>query len=257
MTRKYLFTIIAIVVLVGLGGVYFSYKKSSFELMNPKQGPIEEAIYGLGTVKSFKIYEHKLGVITNITRLWVKEGDHVKKGQLVMEFSEGFPLRAPFDGTITTLPFHEKENIFPQIPIARIEDLKDLYVEVALEQQGALRVRSGQMARLSFESMRGSSYEGKVESLYPFNGQFLVRIRTEKIPEGILPGMTADVAIQVSRRENALSIPVRAVANGAITVLRQDKKERLNVQVGLSDGEWIELIEPQLSLTEEIVVPRK
>ena len=170
-------------VAVGLLRRSRSHVEKTIEL---KRGPIIEAVYGLGTVVSTKVFRLKTGVTSEVTRVFVREGEHVAKGASLLSLSEGGTFRAPWAGTVTAIPFREGENIFPQTSLITLMDLKDLYVEVALEQQGALRVRRGQKAVLSFEALRGKKLEGDVRSVFPSNDQFLVHIDVQSFPVGIL-----------------------------------------------------------------------
>ncbi|MEK6578910.1 MAG: efflux RND transporter periplasmic adaptor subunit [Bdellovibrionota bacterium] len=222
-----------------------------------KRGPIIEAVYGLGTVVAAKVFRVKVGVTLTIRKIFVREGDRVKAGTVLVSFGEANVQRAPFDGTVTAILFKEGENVFPQAPVLSLMNLEDLYVEVSLEQQGALRVRPGLKAVLSFESLRGQKFEGKVRSVFPNEGQFLVHIDIQKFPPGILPGMTADVAIEVERKSDALLVPVAAVVGGRIFINRNGKKEKVAVQLGTVDGEQAEVIGGDLSPGDQIFLQRK
>lgn len=260
MNKKWLWLIAAMVVLSFSGGFFlFRYfnLNTKFEITQPHMGSIEEAIYGLGTVRSAKIYEHKLGFQATITKLHVEAGDQVKAGQLLLELQDYPALRAPFTGTVTLLPFHEHENVFPQTTLLRLEDLNSLHIEVALEQQGALRIHPGQTARLSFESMRGTIYHGQVETVYPSAGEFLVRISPKDLPKEILPGMTTDVAIEVASQKQALLIPANAVSGGRVTMLVNKKRIRQEVTIGANDGDWVEVLSGNLKESDQILVPKK
>jgi membrane fusion protein, macrolide-specific efflux system len=239
------------------GLIYLLRQKQTFEIVYPKRGDLKEAIYGLGTVTSTRIYEHKLGVVSAIRKLHVQVGDQVKKGQRLIEFDGTSPLLSPIEGTVTHLPFHENENVFPQVAVIRIEDLSDRVIEVGLEQLGALRVRMGQNARLSFENMRGMAFEGKVTSLYPTAGQFIVRIDAAKLPPEILPGMTVDAAIEVGEKKDILLIPAAAVLSGRVTLADGKKRRKQEVQVGGSDGEWVEVLSKSITTESALLVPKK
>lgn len=237
--------------------IYLLRQKQTFEIVYPKRGDLKEAIYGLGTVTSTRIYEHKLGVVSAIRKLHVQVGDQVIKGQRLIEFDGTSPLFSPLEGTITHLPFHENENVFPQVAVIRIEDLSARVIEVGLEQLGALHVRMGQNARLSFENMRGMAFEGKVTSLYPTAGQFIVRIDAAKLPPEILPGMTVDAAIEVGEKKDILLIPAAAVLSGRVTIADGKKRRKQEVQVGGSDGEWVEVLSQNITTESALLVPKK
>jgi membrane fusion protein, macrolide-specific efflux system len=219
------------------------------------RGSIEEAVYGLAKVKSTRVYEGKLGINGTIRRLRVQEGDSVAAGDPLVEFEGASPLRSPFQGVVTRLPFHEQENVFPQVTVVRVEDIKDLYLEVALEQQGALRVAKGQGVTLTFESLRGSRFNGRVETIYPSEDQFLVRVRPDgRLPEQVLPGMTADLVIQVGRKENVLLVPSAGVADGKVIVERGGRRRKLSLTLGVANGEWGEVLTGDLREGERVLV---
>jgi hypothetical protein len=118
-----------------------------------------------------------------------------------------------------------------------VTDLADRYLVVSLEQQGALRVRAGQKAKLSFDSLRDQSYEGAVQSVYSYNGNFLARIDVSALPSEVLPDMTADVAIVIREIPDALVVPVAAFEDGYLWVKHgRGLPAKRAVTLGVVDG---------------------
>ena len=187
----------------------------------------------------------------------MKEGDLVAPGALLMRFDDSGIFRAPFAGTITSIPFKQREILFPGTLALTLVNLDDLLLEVSLEQQSALRIKRDQKAFISFESIRGDKLEGKVESVFPRDAQFIVRIQLGKFPGGILPGMTADIAIETGRKEKVLSVPLRAISSGKVSILRSGKKLKETIQVGVVDGEWAEVTSGNIRVDDEILVRAK
>jgi multidrug efflux pump subunit AcrA (membrane-fusion protein) len=224
--------------------------------IKPRVGPIVEAIYALGTVKSENVYNLKMGISATVTRLHVREGQEVKKGAPLAAVDIGMLVRAPFAGTVTRIYCEEGEVVMPGVLLLTLMDLSKKFVQLSLDQNSALRVKSGLTAQLSFESLRGKLLHGTVESIYPSGGQFLARIDVKGMPQEILPEMTADVAIEVSRREKALLIPLSSVNNGSITVERDGKLRRERVSIGAVDGAWGEVLEGDILPTDFLVLDR-
>jgi hypothetical protein len=144
----------------------------------------------------------------------------------------------------------------PGSPLLTLMDLNRTYVLLSLDQNSALRMKKDLKAQLSFETLRGKLLHGTVESIYPSNGQFLARINVKEIPPEILPDMTADVAIEVSRKEKALLVPLSSVNDGMVTVLRNGKKQRSKVVIGAVDGAWGEVLEGDILPADWIVLNR-
>jgi multidrug efflux pump subunit AcrA (membrane-fusion protein) len=220
------------------------------------KGPIVESVYGIGTVTATRSFQLKLGVTSTIRRLFVKEGDSVRRGQRLVDL-DGVLFNAPFDGTITLLPFKVGETVFPQSVILSIVDLQDRYALVTLEQQAALRVRRGQKARLSFDSLREESYDGQVEAIYSNDNNFFVRIGIAGLPPQILPGMTADVAIGIAEHRDALIVPVAAIDAGKVYVKRGLGTSAVAVKTGIVDGAMAEIVEGDLREGERLVIRKK
>ena len=222
-----------------------------------KRGTIIDAVYGIGTVTATRSYSIKPGVISTITALYVKEGDFVHKGAKLANIDNVF-YHAPFDGVVNYLPFKVGENIFTQFPVMVLTDLANRYLVVTLEQQGALRIRAGQKAKLSFDSIRNQNFDGLVESVYSYNSNFLARIDLSSLPPEILPDMTADVAIVIREVQNALLIPVNAFENGFVWVKRgKTLPLRTEVKLGVVDGSTAEVLSGDLREGDILMVRKK
>lgn len=225
-------------------------------VVHPKRGPIVEAVYGLGTVTSMQVYQLKMGVTASIKNVFVKEGEQVLAGAPLMSFSDGHIAPAPFSGIITEVPYHAGETVFANVALVTLINLSDRYVLVSLDQQGALRVHSGQGVKLSFESWRDKKFSGTVESVFPNKSEFLVRIDTRELPPEILPGMTADVAIEISKKDNALLIPVAAVSGSKVIVRRHGNEHKVSVEIGLVDGAMAEVVKGDLKPEDDVIIKK-
>lgn len=247
------------IILIGIT-IYgiLAFKSNKTVHQAPRLGDIEESVFGMGVVKSRSIFEFKPSLTYQIAKVFVTEGDFVKKGDLLLSLELGPLVRTPISGVVTKLPFRERENVFPQTLVARVEDLKDRYIEVAVEQSAAMRVRANLGASLSFESDRNQIYLAKIESIYPSESQFLVRILpNEDLPLNILPGMTVDVVIQVGKRENVLLIPVSSVVQGKVTRLREGQRQKVEVTTGLRNQAWIEVVKGDIGPDDQVLVPKE
>lgn len=222
-----------------------------------RRGEIVDAVYGIGTVTATRSYSIKPGVISRISDLFVQEGDSVRRGAKLAEIDQVI-YKAPFDGVINFLPFKVGENIFTQLPILVLTDLRDRYLVASLEQQGALRVRPGQKAKLSFDSIRNETFEGVVQSVYSYHSNFLARIDVPGLPSEILPDMTADIAIIIREVKDALLIPVAAYENGSVWVKRGHGIPILTpVTLGVVDGAMAEVASGNLNVGDTLMVRRK
>lgn len=225
--------------------------------IRPLIGPITESVYAIGVVKSERSYDLKLGVVTAVKRYFVHEGDAVKLSQPLLMDDSGTIFKAPFAGVVTHLPFGLKETVAPQQALLSLIDLKKLYLEASLEQLGALKVRRGQSVQISFESFRSQIFHGVVENVLPRNLEFVVQVKVQNLPENILPGMNADLSIEIMKKTKAVLLPLVAISNNHILIKKEKGVEKIAVQVGVTDAEFAEVLSPALSLNDEILLPKE
>ncbi len=251
------FTALAAILIVFL---FWRSRAQSFD--SPLTDPIHkssfvESVYGIGIVAANRTFAFKAGVTSTIESLFVKEGEAVKKGDKLVMLENDLIITAPFDGTVTALPFKSEENVFPQAVVVEVVDLLDRYLIVSLEQRAALRVRKGQTARLSFDGLREETFEGSVDSIYSSADDFLVRVDIAKLPAQILPGMTADTAIGINERHNVLLIPLTAVVDNRVDVQRNGRKIRVEVKTGLRDTVMAEVIAGDIQEGDRLFIRKK
>lgn len=250
-----------LVAVVIFGSIFLSrtfVERSQGEITDPlKVGNIVDAVYGIGTVTAARSYSIKPGVVTSISSVYVKEGDYVRKGDRLIKIDDNL-YRAPFDGVINFLPFKISENVFAQVPVLVITDLMNRYLVVSLEQQGALRVNVGQRAKVSFDSLRSQSYDGTVEAIYSYNGNFLARIKVDDLPKQILPDMTADVGIIVREIKNVLLVPTLALEGNSVWVKKnRGLPTQEIVKLGIVDGVMAEIVSGNIGKGDRLIVRKK
>lgn len=253
--KRGIFMITALPALVVVLLLIYMVRRESGVRVKPRKGPIVEAVYALGTVKADNTYTFKVGITGSILNIHVTEGDVVGRGAPLVT-TDSATFSSPIAGTVTRVSVQRGETIMPGVPVVTVMDLSKKYVQLSMDQESALLVRVGQPVELSFESIRGQKISGKVERMYPSEGQFLVRVRVDKMPPEILPDMSADVAIETARREDVIQIPVAAVKRGQVTVFRGGRsKERVNVKIGAINAEWAEVQDDSIHMEDEVLVP--
>ncbi|PKL18246.1 MAG: secretion protein HlyD [Spirochaetae bacterium HGW-Spirochaetae-5] len=222
-------------------------------ITKPEQGPVVEAVYALGTVKTDKLFNARFGMNTIIKKLYVREGDSVEKGSPLVMGDTSYPLTAPFSGVVTAVNYLEDEMAAAGQIILTISSITNLYVKISLDQESILSIRKGQPAEMSFENLRNEKISGTVEAVYLSGDEFIVRIAAEKFPQGILPQMTCDTAITIRKNENALMIPLSAVKAGKVNIIRDGKKMTVPVSIKKVDSKKAEVLDNSILPDDRII----
>ncbi|MCW5588704.1 MAG: efflux RND transporter periplasmic adaptor subunit [Legionellales bacterium] len=247
--------ILSLIILLILVGIFFYWHKHRQHSWVPvKRGPMVTAIYGLGTVTSKHIYHLKLGITTTVKKLYVVEGDDVRKGQALVEFTDSPLVRANFAGTITSLPLHENETVYPQTEILTLMNLNEAYILVSLEQEAAVKIHKGQAVKVSFDGLDNQTFQGIVESVYPNQQEFYVRIKVDNLPKNILPEMSSDVAIILNTTPSAQLIPVNAIQNDTVTIKRHHKIIKEKIKIGIINNNQAQVISNNLQDSDHVLV---
>jgi len=254
--RWKIFLSVISVALIALIYSIFRYQNKNTDYIQPKVGPITEVIYGLGTVQSENKFSFKVGTTKTLKELFIQEGDSVSKGQKLLRFDDGMIIHSPLTGYVTSAPFNPGENVFQDRPVIEVQDLKNLYLETKLDQQSAMRVKKNLKARINFENLKQKFFPGEVVSIYPSQSQFIAKIKMNEYPAEILPGMTADVAIEVANKESAILIPAKAIHGGQVIVKRQGHTEKLKVTTGIMDQEWAEETSGSVHSDDQILIKK-
>ena len=161
---------------------------------------------------------------------------------------------APFDGTVTQVNIDNFFSVAASTNAMQLSDLSKLQVTVNMAEVDIGKVKSGQNVNISFDALPDRpTLSGKVDQIalvgtttqgvvnYP-----VVVTLTNPDPSVIKTGMTANVAIEVDRRDNVLLVPNRAVRtqgrNRVVTVQTPLGQIQSIVQIGLQNDTQSEVV---------------
>jgi multidrug efflux pump subunit AcrA (membrane-fusion protein) len=257
--RKYLSLIASALIIAAAAAARTITQANAGQLSGPiERKSITDAVYGIGTVTAYKRLSFNPQISNTLNKSYVMEGDRVHKGQPLMKTESGVIHYAPFDGIVNYFPYRMGENAYPTSPMMVFTDTSDRYIVVNMEQQGAMRVKAGQTAKVSFDSLRDKVFEGKVSAVYSYNSNFYARIDTVALPEFILPDMTCDVAIVIGVHENAIVIPSAAFVKGNVWVKRgRGIPHAIPVKLGVIDGTHAEVLEGAIEPGDRVLIRSK
>ena len=157
-------------------------------------------------------------------------------------------------------------------------DLTQMQVDTSVSESDVGAAKVGQEATFTVEAYPNRVFHGKVSQLRqaPITVQNVVTynivVGVENRDLALLPGMTANVHIVTERREATLSVPIQATrfephvdgdddgdgSGGAkrVWVLRGGKLVAVPVQLGIDDGNSVEVVSADLAPGDQVVVDR-
>ncbi len=180
-------------------------------------------------------------------------------------------IRAPHDGFLVYgdddtrmvkiepgMSVRRKQDLFMLPDLSRMEVITLLHESVADE------VRVGMLAHVRVQGLPDRVLEGHVESVtqLPMKDQFtdiryfVGHVQLDAIPQGLRPGMSAEVQVTIALRQGVLTIPTEALAieqgHDVCYVRNPDGLERREVKLGKSTRDLLEVVDG-LDEGEEVV----
>ena len=240
---------------------------------------IKEIIDTTGEVSALNRVEIKPTVAGRVERLLVKEGDTVKKGQVLAYLSSNdrvaildavranseenianwentyktTPVISPMNGKIILKNVVEGQTISTSDILYALAD--ELIVIASVDEADIGKIRTGQSAKITLDAYKNSSIKGKVFQILEEGKNvsnvitYYVKIRPEKTPPFFKSLMTANIYITVKEVKDAVVIPWNSFQEDekgdTFVLVPQEnlQQKKVFIKTGILDGENIEVTE--------------
>ncbi len=161
-------------------------------------------------------------------------------------------LTAPGDGIIRDLNLRIGEQV-SGAPVVTLVNTDPLHIDVTVDEIDIARVKLAQEVNVTLDALPGKSFKAKVDRVSPtsrlVNGVVSYDVRVLLPADADLRvGMTSSASITLDRRENVLAAPNWAVrrdrkaGKNFLTVREGDKNREVEVQVGLRNDQFTEIL---------------
>ncbi|MGI5246435.1 efflux RND transporter periplasmic adaptor subunit [Dactylosporangium sp. CA-139066] len=150
---------------------------------------------------------------------------------------DGTVIRAPVGGKI--LAVNGSVGSQAGSNVITLAGTGDVVVKAQFTEAEVARLKVDQAAKISLPDNATEKYDGKVMQIDPAGtvSNRLVRyaalISFDKVPDTLLYGQSATVAVVTASVDNVLSVPSTAVHDGTVTVRVNGKDEQRTVEIGL------------------------
>ena len=130
-------------------------------------------------------------------------------------------IRAPVDGVVVSRSIDSGQTVAASLQAPTLftiaQDLTRMQVEAAVDEADVGRLREGMAATFTVDAFPGRTFRGEISqirkaALVVQNVVTYTTVITVPNPDRtLLPGMTANVRVQVDRREDVLRVPNAAL----------------------------------------------
>jgi macrolide-specific efflux system membrane fusion protein len=283
-----------IAVALVLGVLFFTLTKkgkseATWREYAVQAGSIRSIVSTTATVKPQNRLEIKSPVNGRIDEILVREGDFVRKGQVLALISSAeraalldaatqkgksesdywkkvynqTALISPIDGQVIVSSLNPGQTITASDAVLVLSDR--LIVKADVDETDIGNVRLGQKAEISLDAYPETKVAGVVDHIYYESklvnnvNIYQVDLLPESVPEVFRSGMSANVNIVVREKDNVLMLPIPAVRSRdgrSVVSVRGTSPgtvRKIPVQTGLKDETNIEIVRG-LSAGDTVVV---
>lgn len=287
--KKFLIPLFVVLLAAGGTGVWRwqhaakEADKGSYVPMTVRKGDLVLSVQATGTVQPENRVVIKPPINGRIDQILAKEGQAVKKGQIVAQMSSTdraalldvargkgpeevrhweeiyrpTPIIAPVSGVIITRSVEPGQAVSSNDAVYSMSD--HLIVNAQVDETDMAKVKLDQRVAVSLDAYPAEAIVGHVHQI-AFDARTVnnvtvydVQILPDHVPDFMRSGMTASVQFKLDERKDVVLIPETAVIreNGATYVLRKtatpdsgdDKPEKFAIKLGLTDGKSVEIVD--------------
>ncbi len=159
-------------------------------------------------------------------------------------------IYAPFDGVVSVVNFSQGDSAGTGTAVS-IVDLSNLQVKVLVAEVDMAKITVGQTADMTLDALQGKTYSAKVIAISPVGTvtqgvvNYPITVAVNNADGAVKPGMTANLAVEVDRRDNVLLLPTRAVRTQGnqkiVTVEYKGQNIQVPVGTGLTNDTQVEI----------------
>jgi RND family efflux transporter MFP subunit len=160
-------------------------------------------------------------------------------------------IKCPFSGFIAEKKVEVGQTVGPNIPVARLVDLKKLKLVLNVTSAALSRIRAGQTVELTDPALPKQTYHGAVSRLgvaADINTRnFPVEVLVDDSENSLRAGQIVHATLQLEKYADVISIPVEALVKTPETswvlVVVNGRAKKKNIRIGPQIGEQIIVLE--------------
>lgn len=282
MTKKKSALLIMMIGIIVSGGWWLSHRKLQ-ETQVPRvlivtRGPVTITVSSTGIVTPENRVEIKPSISGRIEKVVVREGDRVRKGQIIAWMSsterstlldlarskgaaevahwedlyKPTPLTAPITGTVISRLIEPGQTVSPQEAILVLADR--LMVKAQVDETDIGKIHVGQAAMFGLDAYPDKRFRARVSQI-AYEAQTVsnvtiydVRVIPENNSMVLKSGMTTDVTFVIHQERDVVRIPAEALVtqkdhSWVISGYSPQKKPlKKTIEIGLNDGKFIQVL---------------
>jgi membrane fusion protein, multidrug efflux system len=219
------------------------------------KGDVEDVVYITGKVLPADRADviAKIDMPGKLIEAKVKEGDRVKKGQVIALVDRdivgatyvNYTVNSPISGIVGYIQSDKGSIVVAQQPVATIIKTDKVKVKASVIERDLGRINKGTKARIFFDSYPDRVFKGKITRIEPVLDEFSHTVPLEIIidnsDKALKPGMFAKVELVADTKNNVLVLPkntiTRKEAKNLAYVVKEDPESENKLRIFFTELE--------------------
>ena len=159
-------------------------------------------------------------------------------------------VKAPFSGTIETVPVKQGEIIQPGQPLAYLVSNSDMYIKAEVSESFVGKFEKGDEVQVSIPSLE-EEFSSEIISvgrvINPASRTFTIEVKLPKVDAYLKTNLVASIKLTDYEAEDAVVIPSRIIQEDLqgnfVYLIKNKKASKVHVKLGYSSNNQTEVIE--------------
>ncbi|MHB8064550.1 MAG: efflux RND transporter periplasmic adaptor subunit [Ruminiclostridium sp.] len=217
---------------------------------------ITQAVSGSGEIVTGDQETLEADTDKTVDTVSVVTGQAVKKGAVILTYTDGTEMTSPINGVIGTITIPDSTGNSMQNAVVSdsivIMSTDNLVTDLSIDETDLQNIKVGQKAEVTINALPDTKYTGKVTSIGQTgtysNGssKFQITIKLDKL-DNVKIGMSAAVEIVVKSVTDAVAVPIEAVKgsgdNASVMLVNSDgTASPTSVKLGLANKAYVQIV---------------
>ena len=258
--RRILRRIIVVILVLALlaGGAWIACRALKQEYSVTYQGytattgSISNALSFSGNLSLVSSESYSASSASTVRTVYVSAGDEVNEGDKLVRLANGQTVEAGLDGRVNAVSVAEGDSVAAGAALVQVADFTHLKVQLRVDEYDVGSVHVGDACTVTATATE-KTFESEIAAIDYISASggsvaYYTATAYVDVDDGVYPGMQVTVSIPQEQAENVVILKEDALsfdaANSAYVWMYNDagELERVDVEVGVSNGNYVEIV---------------
>ncbi len=272
MRKKILLIILVIIIVIGsfiIGRqIGLNTEKDKTQIVTREEivesRDIKKTLTASGEVSAKTTEKLELTTTKYFKSMCVEDDDTVKKGEKILQYTDGTYLKAEYDLVVISHNVPETEEKCTDSNYVEVSDLDTLITNISINENEINSVKEKQKVEITLTADGSKKYEGKITKIdsigtYASSGTTFNATVEFKNDDTVKLGMSTSCTVILDEKEDVICVPIDSISENSkgeeyVTKVKEDgTTEEVIVETGIADENYVQILSG-LSLNDKVQI---